>query len=131
MRVLTNPGNEALPTLRLMQKDPKTLAAIRSTLDNDWEDLFAVHLALEASSSSTTTSDNPTAFTADEETQETLQKCTEEVKRANGGELHNISSVTGGMVAQEAIKLLTKQYVPVDGVCVFDGVRSKVGVFKV
>ena len=132
VRVLTNPGNKALPTLQLMQKDPKTLAAIRSTLENDWEDLFPVYVALETSAASANTTDTDlSTYTIDEEKQATLQNCIEEVKRANGGELHNISSVTGGMVAQEAIKLLTKQYVPVDGVCVFDGVRSKVGVFKV
>ena len=47
-----------------------------------------------------------------------------------GAELHNISSWTGGMVAQEAIKLLTRQYVPVDNVVVIDGVRGRVGVMK-
>lgn len=54
-----------------------------------------------------------------------------ELVRANGAQLHNISALTGGMVAQEAIKVLTKQYVPVDNVCVFDGVGSKTGVFKI
>ena len=152
VRALTNPGNRSLPTLRLMQTDPKTLAAIRTTLETDWEDLFPVYLALEISSSAMkshstietnlepsgiskpqegTIDPEVRIITADEEKQEIIQKCVQEVKRANGGELHSISSVTGGMVAQEAIKLLTKQYVPVDGVCVFDGVRSKVGVFKV
>ena len=48
-----------------------------------------------------------------------------------GAELHNISALTGGMVAQEVIKVLTKQYVPVDNTCVFDGVGSKSGVFRV
>ena len=50
--------------------------------------------------------------------------------RAAGAELHNISALTGGMVAQEVIKVITKQYVPVDGTCVFDGVRSRTMVFK-
>lgn len=47
-----------------------------------------------------------------------------------GAELHNISSLTGGMVAQEAIKLITRQYVPVDNVVVYDGVAGRVGVMK-
>ena len=126
VRVLTNPENKPLFPLRLAHKDPKTLSAINTTLENDWEDLFPIALALELPPSL-----DASTFTADEEKQETLQKCIDEVKRAQGGELHNISSVTGGMVAQEAIKLLTKQYVPVDGVCVFDGIRSKMGVFKI
>jgi amyloid beta precursor protein binding protein 1 len=54
-----------------------------------------------------------------------------EVARARGAELHNISALTGGMVAQEVIKLITRQYVPVDNVCVFDGVRSRTQVFRV
>ena len=53
-----------------------------------------------------------------------------EIARAAGGELHNISSIAGGMVAQEAIKVITRQYVPVDNTCVFDGVRGKVWVGK-
>ncbi|KAI9797142.1 MAG: hypothetical protein M1833_005657 [Piccolia ochrophora] len=53
-----------------------------------------------------------------------------EIVRAGEGELHNVAALTGGMVAQEAIKVMTRQYVPVDNVCVFDGVTSRVGVFK-
>lgn len=51
--------------------------------------------------------------------------------RAGGGELHNIAALTGGMVSQEVIKVITEQYVPVDNTCVFDGVRSKSSVFRV
>lgn len=54
-----------------------------------------------------------------------------ELDRAGGAELHNISALTGGMVAQEVIKVLTKQYIPIDNTCVFDGVISKAAVFKV
>ncbi|KAJ6443120.1 nucleoside diphosphatase [Purpureocillium lavendulum] len=41
-----------------------------------------------------------------------------EVSRARG-ELHNISAVTGGMVAQEVIKIVTQQYIPIDNTHVF------------
>lgn len=54
-----------------------------------------------------------------------------ELGRAGGAELHNISALTGGMVAQEVIKVLTKQYIPIDNTCVFDGIASKAAVFKV
>lgn len=37
-----------------------------------------------------------------------------EFVRADGAEIHNISALTGGMVAQEVIKVVTKQYGPVD-----------------
>jgi len=54
----------------------------------------------------------------------------QEVARAKGGELHNISALTGGMVAQEIIKIITKQYVPIDNICVFDGIKSSTQVFR-
>lgn len=53
-----------------------------------------------------------------------------ELTRAKGGELHNISALTGGMVAQEIIKVISKQYIPIDNTCVFDGVGSKTEVFR-
>ncbi|KAL8664936.1 MAG: hypothetical protein Q9202_002645 [Teloschistes flavicans] len=55
----------------------------------------------------------------------------EELVRADGAELHNISALTGGMVAQEVIKVITKQYIPIDNTCVFDGIASKTGVFRI
>ena len=51
--------------------------------------------------------------------------------RAGGAELHNIASLTGGLVAQEVIKIITKQYIPIDNTCVFDGVESKSSVLRV
>lgn len=59
-----------------------------------------------------------------------LQPIIAELGRANGAELHNISALTGGMVAQEVIKVITKQYIPIDNTCVFDGITSKTAVFK-
>lgn len=61
---------------------------------------------------------------------ERLVNAAEEVARAKGSELHNISSLVGGMVAQEIIKVVTKQYVPVDNCCVFDGVTSRSQSFQ-
>ncbi|KAI4167761.1 MAG: hypothetical protein LQ343_006956 [Gyalolechia ehrenbergii] len=60
-----------------------------------------------------------------------IEPILEELVRADGAELHNISALTGGMVAQEAIKVLTKQYIPIDNTCVFDGIASKSAVFRV
>ena len=51
--------------------------------------------------------------------------------RAGGAELHNIAALTGGLVAQEVIKVVTKQYVPIDNTCVFDGVESKTSVLRI
>ncbi len=51
--------------------------------------------------------------------------------RADGvSELHNISALTGGLLAQEVIKVLTRQYVPIDNTCLFDGVTSRTAVYR-
>ncbi|KAE8152920.1 hypothetical protein BDV25DRAFT_150394 [Aspergillus avenaceus] len=74
------------------------------------------------------TSDDPSAI--DEEAREHILDATQELRRTEGGELHNISSLTGGLVAQEALKVITRQYVPLDNTCLFDGVRSRSEMYK-
>ncbi|EFX03050.1 ubiquitin-like activating enzyme [Grosmannia clavigera kw1407] len=54
----------------------------------------------------------------------------EELARAKGGELHNISALTGGMVAQEIIKIITRQYIPIDNTCIFDGISSRCQILR-
>lgn len=54
----------------------------------------------------------------------------QEVARAAGGELHNVSAATGGMVAQEMIKIITKQYIPINNTCIFDGIGSRCQVLR-
>ena len=55
----------------------------------------------------------------------------EEVARASGGELHNISAMMGGMVSQEVIKIITKQYIPIDNTCILDGITSRTQVLRI
>ncbi|KAK4494072.1 hypothetical protein PRZ48_014335 [Zasmidium cellare] len=62
---------------------------------------------------------------------EKVGKICVELARAGGAELHNIASLTGGLVAQEIIKVITKQYVPIDNTCVFDGIASKSYVLRI
>lgn len=61
---------------------------------------------------------------------ERVVKAAEEVARAEGGELHNVAALTGGMVAQEMIKIITKQYIPIDNTCIFDGIASRCQVLR-
>lgn len=65
------------------------------------------------------------------EAKERVSKFCIEIVRAGGGELHNIASLTGGLLAQEVIKVVTRQYVPVDNVCLFDGVASRTQVLRI
>lgn len=62
--------------------------------------------------------------------QQRIDRTLMELTRAGPAELHNISALTGGMVAQEVIKAITKQYVPIDNTCIFDGISSRSATFK-
>ena len=48
--------------------------------------------------------------------------------RTPTADLPNTAAFLGGMIAQEAIKMITKQYVPVNGYCVVDLVDSWTGI---
>lgn len=45
-------------------------------------------------------------------------------------ETANIAALMGGLVAQEAIKLITKQYIPVNNTCIFNGIASTSKVYE-
>ncbi|KAF9769688.1 hypothetical protein IL306_012853 [Fusarium sp. DS 682] len=97
--------------------------------------LFPIYLALLATSNTKTASaDEIMTFVGNLAPQaaenERYKKTAQEVERAAGGELHNISALTGGMVAQEMIKIITKQYVPIDNTCIFDGIDSRCQVLR-
>jgi amyloid beta precursor protein binding protein 1 len=97
---------------------------------------FPIYLALRAISHtpSATSSEILSQITKDipeASSNERVAKVAEEVARAKGGELHNISALTGGMVAQEIIKIITKQYIPIDNTCIFDGITSRAQVLRI
>lgn len=48
--------------------------------------------------------------------------------RAPTADLPNTAAFLGGLVAQETIKMITRQYVPVKGYCLIDLVGSTTGV---
>ena len=48
--------------------------------------------------------------------------------RAPTADLPNMAAFLGGLVAQEAIKVITEQYVPLNGYCVVDLIDSWTGV---
>jgi len=58
------------------------------------------------------------------------QKILEELCRYGASELHSISAFIGGCCAQEAIKLITHQYIPIDNVLVYNAIRQSTSVFK-
>jgi amyloid beta precursor protein binding protein 1 len=54
----------------------------------------------------------------------------QELCRYGASELHSISAFIGGCCAQETIKLITHQYIPIDNVLVYNGIRQSASVFK-
>jgi len=57
-------------------------------------------------------------------------KMLEEVVRYGGCELHTTSSVLAGIASQEVIKLLTKQYSPLNNTLIYDGLHGKSQVLE-
>ncbi|KAI7887818.1 Nedd8 activating enzyme E1 subunit 1 [Mucor mucedo] len=46
-------------------------------------------------------------------------------------ETPNLAALIGGLAAQEAIKLITHQYIPINNTCVFNGITSTSSVFEI
>ena len=53
-----------------------------------------------------------------------------EICRSGAGELHCVAAVMGGMASQEAIKLMTKQFVPISGTVIYNAMNSTMSVFR-
>ncbi|KAL0959096.1 hypothetical protein HGRIS_014394 [Hohenbuehelia grisea] len=51
-----------------------------------------------------------------------------EIARSPNADLPNMAALLGGLVAQEVIKMITKQYVPINGYCVVDLIEMWTGV---
>ncbi|CCG81238.1 putative Ubiquitin-like activating enzyme [Taphrina deformans PYCC 5710] len=58
-----------------------------------------------------------------------LERVCREMTRSGFAELHNIASLMGGVAAQEIIKVITKQYVPINNTVIFDGIKSVSAVY--
>lgn len=48
-----------------------------------------------------------------------------EICRYGGAEIHSVSAFMGGCVAHEAIKLITKQYKPMNNTFIYDAVKAQ------
>jgi amyloid beta precursor protein binding protein 1 len=60
---------------------------------------------------------------------ENISVATEMTRYANA-EIHNVASVIGGVASQEAVKIITGQYVPLNNTYVYNGIASVGGVYK-
>lgn len=53
-----------------------------------------------------------------------------ELVRYHEAEIHHVAAVVGGVASQEAVKLITQQYVPFDDTYVYNGIASTAGVYR-
>lgn len=54
-----------------------------------------------------------------------------ELTRYANAEIHTIASIVGGVASQEAVKLITGQYIPINNTYIFNGIASVGGVYEV
>lgn len=60
----------------------------------------------------------------------TLDQWLYELCRCGGAELHATSAFMGGVIAQEVIKIVTNQYVPIDNTMVYNAMNASAKSFK-
>lgn len=53
-----------------------------------------------------------------------------EVVRCGAGEIHCVASFMGGIASQEAIKLITRQFVPLPATLIYNGMASTTSLFR-
>jgi len=96
----------------------------------------AIHLALSALAAVGSTQPTIEALTAaaqallppGTELPDEFSDAVGEIARSPTTDLPNSAAFLGGLVAQEVIKMITKQYVPIDGYCVVDLVETWTGM---
>ncbi|SPO32063.1 related to auxin-resistance protein [Ustilago trichophora] len=59
-----------------------------------------------------------------------IEDSVKELVRSGDASLPPTTALLGGVVAQEAIKLITKQYVPANNTVIYDGIQQAIGVFR-
>ena len=131
MNNLTNPESLLLLYIAFLAYD-KHVSKVHSSQAGSYEDQSSKTTTIAYEILANLVSEAGESIDEPEHTEikETLEKHVQELVRANGGELHNIAAATGGMVAQEVIKVITKQYIPVDNTCIFDGIQSRSSVLR-
>ena len=59
-----------------------------------------------------------------------MEPICQELARYGNAEVHTVASVVGGVASQEAVKLITGQYVPLNNTYVYNGIVSVGGVYR-
>lgn len=72
-----------------------------------------------------------TAMRVDTELPESVRNTLHEVFLHHTSSYHNLSSFMGGAAGQEVLKIATAQYIPLDNLYVYDGIRSVSAKWKI
>ncbi|KAJ7065009.1 hypothetical protein C8F01DRAFT_1054604 [Mycena amicta] len=115
-----------------LDADPAALASAVSSSPK----AGATHLALSALSRVGSTAPTEEELTAaaqallppGTELPEEFENAVGEIARSPTADLPNTAGFLGGLVAQEVIKMITKQYVPIESYCVIDLVETWTGI---
>ncbi|KAI8136894.1 putative NEDD8-activating enzyme E1 regulatory subunit [Fennellomyces sp. T-0311] len=57
------------------------------------------------------------------------RRCVKNYIRFADREMANAAALVGGLVSQEAIKMITRQYIPINNTCIFNGIASTSNVY--
>ncbi|KAJ7185616.1 hypothetical protein C8R46DRAFT_1061219 [Mycena filopes] len=115
-----------------LDADPAALASAVASSPK----AVATHLALSALAATSSPTPSVEELTAaaqallppGTELPEEFSDAVGEIARAPSADLPNTAAFLGGLVAQEVIKMITKQYVPIDSYCVVDLVETWTGI---
>lgn len=58
------------------------------------------------------------------------EKHAAEIARYNACEPHAVAAIVGGVASQEAVKIITHQYTPMQNTCVYNGIAATMGVHE-
>lgn len=53
-----------------------------------------------------------------------------ELVRYGASELHNVAAIVGGVASQEIVKIITRQFVPLNNTFIFNGIASAGGSYS-
>ncbi|KDR70143.1 hypothetical protein GALMADRAFT_254985 [Galerina marginata CBS 339.88] len=122
-----------------LDADPKALVTATETAPKQ----LATHLALTALSALATkhqpnapltptvealTAEAQALLPPDTDLPEDFENSVGEVVRSPTADLPNTAALLGGVVAQEVIKMITKQYIPINGSCIIDLIETWTGI---
>ncbi|KAJ2601815.1 NEDD8-activating enzyme E1 regulatory subunit [Coemansia sp. RSA 1804] len=106
------------PTLNSADKESLTVSNINKLVESDAIELSSIARELLAKWAGDASEGDSNAAAA------VPVELATEFARSGFSELHNIASFSGGVIAQEAIKLITHQYVPGNNTFIFDGIKG-------